>query len=278
MAKQYKSLHPIKYFRDYLAHDIRPDGRELTKYRPVIINANSVSTAEGSAIAKVGKTTVICGIKAELCQPKTETPTQGFLIPNLELPPLCSSKFKPGPPSDQAQVATKVIADIIENSGCINLQDLCISTEKLAWCLYADLVCLDHDGSIIDACLLALFTALKTVSLPKVEYNAELDSKNLQMDERTPFKLYNVPVSTTFAILDETVLMIDPTAEEENLCTGVVTIVIKDDELCSVLKPGGSPITEEKLVDCIKQSMERAKLLGKLIDTATQETNDEIDK
>lgn len=80
----------------------------------------------------------------------------------MELPPLCSQQFKPGPPSDQAQVTTKIIADIIENSGCINLKDLCIAKDKLAWCLYVDMVCIDYDGSIIDACLVALTTAMHT--------------------------------------------------------------------------------------------------------------------
>lgn len=58
-----RSLHPTKYYRDYLAHDIRPDGRYLTSFRPVVVNAGSISTSDGSAIAKVGKTSVICGIK-----------------------------------------------------------------------------------------------------------------------------------------------------------------------------------------------------------------------
>jgi len=275
MAKQYKSLHPTKYYRDYLTHDIRPDGRELDKYRPVIINANTVSTADGSAIVKIGNTSVICGIKAELCAPKAETPNEGFLIPNVELPPLCSPKFKPGPPSDQAQVASKILSDIIRNSKCIDLKDLCIAKEKLAWCLYADIVCLDHDGSLIDACLVALFTALKILTLPEVTYDAALDSKTVNLEERHPIKLHSMPISTTFAIFDDSMIMIDPTAEEEQLCTGAITIVIKNEELCSVLKPGGTPISDEKLSACIKQSVDKAKLLNTLMEYAVQKTNDE---
>lgn len=87
------------------------------------------------------------------------------MVPNLELPPLCSPKFKSGPPSDQAQVLTQLIADIIENSGCIDLQDLCIYPDKLAWCLFIDFICLDFDGAIVDASILALMGALKTGKL-----------------------------------------------------------------------------------------------------------------
>lgn len=60
----FRSLHPTKYFRDYLSQNIRPDGRDFQKFRPIIINVSSIGTADGSAITKVGKSTVICGIKA----------------------------------------------------------------------------------------------------------------------------------------------------------------------------------------------------------------------
>lgn len=80
----------------------------------------------------------------------------------MELSPVCSPKFKPGPPSEEAQIATQFIADIIKSSKCLNLTELCLFPEKLAWCLYADIECISYDGSLIDACILALTAALKT--------------------------------------------------------------------------------------------------------------------
>lgn len=56
-------IHPVKYYRDYLNYDLRPDGRDLRKFRPVVINVDSIGTADGSAIVKIGNTTVVCGIK-----------------------------------------------------------------------------------------------------------------------------------------------------------------------------------------------------------------------
>lgn len=43
---------------------MRPDGRGVQKFRPVSINVDSIKTAEGSAIVKIGNTVVVCGIKA----------------------------------------------------------------------------------------------------------------------------------------------------------------------------------------------------------------------
>ena len=98
----------------------------------------------------------------ELTSPKPEEPNLGFLIPNVELPPLCSARFRPGPPSDQAQVVTNLVAELLANSGCVDLRDLCIAAEHLVWVLRCDLICLDHDGAVLDACVIALIAALRT--------------------------------------------------------------------------------------------------------------------
>lgn len=57
-----------------------------------------------------------------MAKPKVEEPDQGFIVPNVELPPLCSSHFRPGPPSDIAQSASSYIDELINNSNCINLK------------------------------------------------------------------------------------------------------------------------------------------------------------
>jgi exosome complex component RRP43 len=44
----------------------------------------------------------------------------------------------------------------------VDLTDLCIAPEHLVWVLHCDLICLDHDGSLLDACLIALVAALRT--------------------------------------------------------------------------------------------------------------------
>ncbi|KAJ3658495.1 hypothetical protein Zmor_010230 [Zophobas morio] len=267
MSEQYKILHPVKYYRDYLAHNIRPDGREFDKYRPIVVNLGSISTADGSAIAKVGRTTVVCGIKAELCQSKAEAANEGFLIPNVELPPLCSSKFRPGPPTEQAQVATQLVADILKNSECLDLKSLCIFPDKLAWCLFADLICLDLDGSLIDACMIALMAALKSVRLPVIDYDPALDNKQANLEHRKPLNITNIPSSTTFAKFDDKIVM-DPTVDEEDLSTALITIALRKNELCFVHKPGGASVTDEQLLKCIDESQKRAIVIEGIVETA----------
>jgi len=39
----------------------------------------SISTADGSALVRMGNTTVVCGIKAEIAEPELDKEDEGFL-------------------------------------------------------------------------------------------------------------------------------------------------------------------------------------------------------
>jgi len=42
-------------------------------------NTGSISTADGSALVRLGNTTVVCGVKAEIAEPELDAGLQGFL-------------------------------------------------------------------------------------------------------------------------------------------------------------------------------------------------------
>ena len=266
MAVDFKTTHPVEYFRKFVEQDVRPDGRELGQIRPITLNVGSISTAEGSALVKLGNTTVICGIKAELAPPKSEEPTKGFIVPNVDLPPLCSPRFKAGPPSDLAQSCTVFMNNFIKSSQFILPEDLCIEENKLCWALYADLMCLDYDGNILDACCIALLAALKNTQLPIVESNEDTGLIETDINRHQGLKLYASPVCTTFAVFDDTVILVDPTQEEEAIVTGNVTVVTSAENVYMIHKPGGSPLTQKQMQDCIQRAQKHATEVTRLID------------
>ncbi|EEB87885.1 hypothetical protein MPER_14569 [Moniliophthora perniciosa FA553] len=79
----------------------------------MLFTIGSISTANGSALVRMGNTTVVCGVKAEIAEPELDKPNDGFLVPNIDLPAICSSKFKPGPPSEEAQVISERLNDAL---------------------------------------------------------------------------------------------------------------------------------------------------------------------
>ncbi|XP_041657413.1 exosome complex component RRP43 [Cheilinus undulatus] len=271
MAAGFKTAEPLEYHRSFLKENCRPDGRELSEFRTTTLNIGSISTADGSALVKLGNTTVICGIKAELANPTVDAPGKGYIVPNIDLPPLCSSRFRPGPPGEQAQAASQFIADIIESSEVIQTEDLCIERGKLCWVLYCDLMCLDYDGNVLDACIIALLAALKNTQLPEVTINTETSSPEVNSEKRCSLKIHKHPVGASFCVFDDSILILDPTSEEESLSTAQLTVVTdEEDRLCAIHKPGGTSLSGEKLQGCISRAAARQREIQKLIDKVIQ--------
>uniref|UniRef100_A0A2I4ATB2 Exosome complex component RRP43 n=1 Tax=Austrofundulus limnaeus TaxID=52670 RepID=A0A2I4ATB2_AUSLI len=270
MAAGFKTAEPLEYHRSFLKENCRPDGRELSEFRTTTLNIGSISTADGSALVKMGNTTIICGVKAELANPTVDAPGKGYIVPNVDLPPLCSSRFRPGPPGEQAQAASQFIADVIESSEVLKTEDLCVDRGKLCWVLYCDIMCLDYDGNILDASVIALLAALRNTRLPEVSINTETCTPEVNFEKRRRLRIHKHPVGTSFCVFDDSVLIVDPTAEEESLSTARLTVVTdEDDRLCSLHKPGGSSLSGEKLQECINLATTRQREIQKLIEKVT---------
>nr|XP_018896802.1 PREDICTED: exosome complex component RRP43-like [Bemisia tabaci] len=262
---QYKTIHPVRYYREYLSHNIRPDGRSLQQFRPISINIGSLKNADGSAVIKLGNTSVVCGVKAELFTPKAEEPDVGCVVVNVELPPMCSGKVRPGPPSDQAQLVSSFINELVMKSDIVDLKQLCIVPTKLAWVLFCDIICLNNDGGLTDACVTALVGALKSVHLPEASYEADVSKTNIDIEKKHPLTGIKNIAATTFAIFDDEILLADPNDEEEEISSGILTIVTDSQQLFSVHKPGGCPLSDEITQKCLKKSKDRAVQINELI-------------
>ena len=184
--------------------------------------------------------------------------------------PLCSPKYRPGAPSEDAQVACRALADIIQNSNIIDLKDLCITKELLVWTLYCDIVCLDSDGCVLDAALIALVSALHTVRLPVISFDK--DTKICEIGENEclmPLKIKSIPVATSFAVFDQFIIA-DPTSVEENLGASIVTVTVANSSLSYVSKTGGVPLAPEKLDRCIQNAIQREISVCNLLKVALE--------
>ncbi|KAL6417815.1 hypothetical protein ACFW04_012516 [Cataglyphis niger] len=274
MDLQYKTIHPVKYLQDHLEQGTRPDGRKFFSFRPVSVNVSSIVQADSSAIFKLGDTSVVCGIKAELATPRTNIPDHGYIVPNVELSSLCSSKFRPGPPSEQAQVLSKSIDIILSHSRALDLKDLCICKNKLVWVLYCDILCLNYNGSIIDACIGAVIAALKTLTLPEVNYNNETGIIVVHPENKKAFPVRTLPVSASFAIFEKQLLLADPSDDEEDLSSTRFFIVMDNEEdICYIHKPGGIAISQNLLCKGLEMTKIRAKSIRSVINAAISTLN-----
>ncbi|EIW61518.1 uncharacterized protein TRAVEDRAFT_35012 [Trametes versicolor FP-101664 SS1] len=257
-ALTFQRLHPKTYLERFLAEDVRPDGRNLDEWRDVSVIVDSISTANGSALVRLGSTTVVCGVKAEIAEPELDRPEHGFLVPNLDLPAICSPKFKPGPPTDEAQVLSDRLNEVLVSSGVVSTKSLCIEPGKAVWVLYVDATCINYDGNAFDATLLAMVAALKSTTLPKATYDEETKRTICSRKVQEPLQIGRLPTSFSFGVFDGTHILADPTSFEEPLLDTTISVVVDESGgLTSVMQLGlgivGADDVLNKCIDAAKE-------------------------
>ncbi|KAJ7284965.1 ribosomal protein S5 domain 2-type protein [Mycena rebaudengoi] len=258
-AAIFQRVHPRVYFSAFVTEQARPDGRAFDAWRDVSVNVGSISTADGSALVRLGETTIVCGVKAEIAEPELDKPDEGFLVPNIDLPALCSPKFKPGPPTEEAQVLSDRLNEAL--ASIIPLSSLIIEPAKAAWVLYVDATCINYDGNVFDAALIAMVAALRNTALPNATYNPETGLTSCSRASTTPLQITRTPVSMSFGVF-ETTLLADPTAFEEPLLDTTISIVVDENgELVSVSQVGPGVDGNDTLSMCIRVAKSRRTFL-----------------
>ncbi|KZT02150.1 ribosomal protein S5 domain 2-like protein [Laetiporus sulphureus 93-53] len=266
-ASTFHRLHPKVYLERFLAEKVRPDGRELDEWRDVSLNVGSISIADGSALVRLGDTTIVCGVKLEIAEPELDSPEDGFLVPNLDLPAICSPKFKPGPPTEEAQALSNRLNDILVASGVISTKSLCIEPGKAVWVLYVDATCINYDGNAFDATLLPMLAALTNTTSPKANYDPETGRTVCSRKERIPLSVHSLPVSTSFGLFDSTHVLADPTSFEEPLLDTTISVTVEENGgLISVTQVGLGLIgNQDVLARCIAAAKERRLVIGRQV-------------
>ncbi|KAI8621206.1 exosome complex exonuclease RRP43-like protein [Chytriomyces sp. MP71] len=277
----FKKVHPAEYHRRFLANGVRPDGRSsLGSFRTAHVLSGAVTTAHGSALARLGSTTALCGVKAEVAVPNAQTPAHGFVVANVDFPALCNPAFRAGAPAEFAQSVSEAVADVARR--CVDLESLCIEPDRAVWVLHADIVFLNYEGGAIDAALLALLAALKNTRLPtKTVYSKTDGVVRASAGKTVSLALTRFPVSSTFGVVEAAaqfdggvgskgvgvVVMADPTEEEDAVVASKVTVVV-DSGSGELMGTFGGAMGVNVLEDCIDSAQTRAKEVYSVIEAA----------
>lgn len=215
---------------------IRPNGRTPSTLRPISLNLRSLTHTNGSSFIRLGDTSVVCGVRAEIldlrdianyrvrrtadsptsCSANSESDCEiwqnDLLVPNVELSTGCSPSHIPGnPPSSLAQSLSHRLLSLLRSSHLILPSDLKIYFQnplepseapvlKAYWTLYIDILVLSYGGSIFSASWLAMVAALADTILPDARWHVDL--KSVICDPETNnakiLKLNGMPVPLSF--------------------------------------------------------------------------------
>jgi len=266
-ADAFRKILPDEFYHRFLTQRVRPDGRSLSKTRRVNITTGNISSADGSAMVRLGETTtVIAAVRADVAKPNEGQPTVGSLTVAVEAPPVCSSRYRPGKSPPDAVCATQLLNRILTSVGAVDLQRLTVAgSDGLVWALSVDVYCVNHDGNLIDAALLATLAALASVQLPQVVLCEDGDVRVDASSAPACLSLTRIPLSFSFALLQDE-LLADPTSEEEELASAVLTVALDDTgRVCATHKAGGAPLSHAQCEQCIDLALQgSAKLLSAL--------------
>ncbi|RLN53322.1 hypothetical protein BBJ29_000469 [Phytophthora kernoviae] len=252
-ADMYKKLFPAEYMRKCLSNKVRPDSRTIEASRAVQLQTNVIQTAASSSLVKLGNTSVLSTIKLA-----------------VHLSPLCSKRFTVGRPSEESQSIDSQLTRILVGSRVVEMENLSIVKGQSAWKLMVDVYCIDHDGNVLDAALTSIMAALKTLQLPAVSINEADNVVSIVPDgDKTSLRVEHFAYATTFAVVDDTVL-IDPTSEEEDLASAVFSLSYNTNgQLCGVHKAGGAIVAASVMQQCMRVAKGNSKVLAKLVDAST---------
>ncbi|XP_076955035.1 uncharacterized protein LOC143629721 [Bidens hawaiensis] len=279
----FRRLFPLRFHERHLLESVRPDVRPLSKARDTSLALGAVASADGSALAKIGSTTMLAAIKMEVMTPAKETPDEGCIAIEFHMPAICSPTVRPGRPAEAAPVVSKQLSDTIISSGMLDLKELSLVSGKAAWMAYLDIYCLDADGALFDAALLAAVAAFSHLQIPVVSLNDDgrivvfskenegekLKNNKPVNEEKRKLKLRNIPFALT-CLIHKNYILADPTTEEESIMETLITIVLDSSyQLVSLYKPGGPAVAYESIIqDCIALSRQRVSELQTILNEA----------
>ena len=243
------------YIYNLMVKGKRQDGRGFKDFRDIKLETNVIIKAEGSAKVTLGETQVLVGVKLQTGTPFPDSQDEGVIITNLELNPIASPAYEPGPPKEEAIEMARVVDRGIRESGAIDVKKLCIAAGESVWIVFIDVHVLNDDGNLIDASCLAAIAALMTTIVP---------NKQQGIGENMPLAMTEIPVGVTLAKIGSK-LMIDPSLDEEAVCDTKLTVVSSSDgSVAGMQKMGPAPFTEAEVMEAIDMAREKAAELREL--------------
>ncbi len=240
-----------------LANGIRFDERGFEEVRPIDVQTGVITTAEGSAVAKIGKSAVLVAVKFDVVKPFPDRPTEGVMMMNAELLPTASPTFETGPPNENSIELARVVDRGLRSAEIVDVKSFFIEEDKVLG-MFLDIYVLNHAGNLTDTAALAASAALLDTKMPKIE-----DGKIVRGESTGPLNPKALPIATTFVKIGENWL-VDPSRDEERVAETSITITTTKDHVCSVQKRNGA-LTKDEFLSNIDIAFKTGNDIRKII-------------
>ncbi|MEC7708910.1 MAG: RNA-binding protein [Candidatus Thermoplasmatota archaeon] len=243
---------------DLAANNARIDGRSQWEGRKLEIEHSILPRAEGSARVRMGDTIVLAGVKFQIMQPYPDRPNQGGLMCSADVRPIAGRNWEAGPPSPEAIELGRVVDRGIRESGCIDVDSLCIIPGEKAWQVILDLFAVSDDGNLFDAFALAGIAALRNATVPAERF--EVGEDHSLPVSKTPIMCSYHKVGGRFVY--------DACSREELGGDERIHITLGDDDNVHSLQKGLKGIfSADEFAEIMTNAQERTQELRKIVDS-----------
>jgi len=246
------------HLTDLAVNDARIDGRSQWEGRNLEIEHSVLPRAEGSARVRMGDTIVLAGVKFQIMQPYPDRPNQGGLMCSADVRPIAGRNWEAGPPSPEAIELGRVVDRGIRESGCIDVDSLCIIPGEKAWQVILDLFAVSDDGNLFDAFALAGIAALRNATVP---------AERFEVGEDYALPVSKTPIMCSFHKVGGR-FVYDACSREELGGDERIHITLGDDDNVHSLQKGLKGIfSTEEFEEIMTNAQERTKELRKIVDS-----------
>lgn len=245
------------HLSDLAERDARIDGRARWEGRELKVEHSILPRAEGSARVRMGDTIVLAGVKFQIMTPYPDRPNQGGLMCSAEVRPVAGRNWESGPPSPESIELGRVVDRGIRESGCIDVDSLCIIPGEKAWQVILDLFAISDDGNLFDAFALAGIAALRNATVP---------AERFEVGEDYPLSVSKTPIMCSYHKVGGR-FVFDATAREELGGDERIHITLGDDNNVHSLQKGLKGIfSAGEFTEIMDNAIERTEKLRKIVD------------
>lgn len=265
MTEEFRVLRPREFHSGLVGKGKRADGRGLEEFRDIELETEAIRTADSSSLVKLGNTSLVCGCTVTVVpnNAKESNEENEPVKVRVVLPPICSNSIDRRSLHSEHSL-TRMMRHILDDSNCFEKENLKITDSDHTWIVDAEAICLNNDGCILDAALVATLSALKSLVLANSNFGVSAQ-----------FPLKSLPICSTFALINDIVIC-DPSLEEEGVAQSTFSITVDaiTERLCNVNKLGGTSLKPDQLNKCLHLAKNQARKLKQLLELSNVQRMD----
>lgn len=217
---------------------------------------------------------MLAHVSCEVVAPRATRPNEGTLFINVELGPMAAPHFESGRQSDASVQLNRILERAIKDSGCVDLESLCLVADEKVWNLRVDINVLNHEGNVIDCASMAALTALAHFKRPDVSLNGEeVIIHTIYERDPIPIGINHFPICVSYGIFNKGKLAAaDPTYLEERVAEANIVFGMNSyGELCGLHLGGVTLTSSDLLLRTATKAAKRARTIVQKIKDVIQE-------